>query len=102
MRNHSHVFSAKKNKHLCIILIAHHSEEFLWQRIVGEKVKLGGVWCEGRVGGRRIVEPSTQRQVFSKKLHIVLYPLKRLEAPRGKYTVLPSKIVSCYYSNTTN
>lgn len=40
-------------------------------------MKLGGVWCEGRVGGRRIVEPSTQRQVFSKKLHIVLYPLKR-------------------------
>lgn len=42
---------------------------------MGEEVKLCGVWCEGRVGGGRIVEPSTQGQVFSEQLHVVLYPL---------------------------
>lgn len=52
-----------------------HSEELLWQRVMRQEVKLGGVWCEGRVGGGRIVEPSTQRQVLSKQFHIILYPL---------------------------
>lgn len=42
---------------------------------MGEEVKLGGVWSEGGVGGGRIVEPGTQRQVFSEELHFVLYPL---------------------------
>lgn len=42
---------------------------------MGEEVKLCGVWGEGRVGGRGIVEPRTQRQVLSKQLHVILYPL---------------------------
>lgn len=56
-------------------VFAHHSKELLWQGIVGEEVKLCGVWGQGWVGGRGIVEPSTQRQVLSKQLHVVLYPL---------------------------
>lgn len=52
-----------------------HSEELLRQGIMGEEVKLCGVWGEGRVGGRGIVEPRTQRQVLSKQLHVILYPL---------------------------
>lgn len=42
---------------------------------MGEEVELCGVWCEGRVGGGRIVEPSTQREVFSEQLHVILNPL---------------------------
>lgn len=42
---------------------------------MGEEVKLCGVWGEGRVGGRRIVEPRTQREVLSEQLNIILYPL---------------------------
>lgn len=52
-----------------------HSKELLWQGVVGEEMELSGVWSEGRVGGRGVVEPSTQRQVLSKELHIILYPL---------------------------
>lgn len=52
-----------------------HSEELLRQGVMGEEVELCGVWREGRVGGGRIVEPSTQRKVLSKQLHVVLYPL---------------------------
>lgn len=36
-----------------------HSEELLWQGVMGEEVELRGVWGEGRVGGRGIVESST-------------------------------------------
>lgn len=56
-------------------LAAHHSEKLLRQRVVREEVKLRGVLGECRMGGRWIVESSTQRQVFSKQLHIILYPL---------------------------
>lgn len=42
---------------------------------MGQEVKLCGVWREGRVGGRRIVKPSAEREVLSKKLYIILYPL---------------------------
>lgn len=54
---------------------AHHSKELLRQRVMGEEVELCRVWGEGRVGGRGIVEPGTQRQMLSKQLHIILYPL---------------------------
>lgn len=54
---------------------AHHSEELLRQRVVGEKVKLRGVLGECGVGGRGVVEPSPQRQVLPQQLHVVLYPL---------------------------
>lgn len=56
---------------------AHHSEELLWQRVVGQEVKLRGVRREGGVGGGRIVESGAQRQVLSEQLHVVLYPLQR-------------------------
>lgn len=52
-----------------------HSKELLWQGVMGEKVKLCGVWSEGRVSGRWVVEAGTQRQVLSQQLHIILYPL---------------------------
>lgn len=55
--------------------MAHHSEELLWQRVVREEVELSGVWREGGVGGRRIVETRAQRKVFSEQLHVILYPL---------------------------
>lgn len=44
---------------------------------MGEEVELRGVWGEGRVGGRGIVEPGTQRQMLSEQLHVILYPLQR-------------------------
>lgn len=44
---------------------------------MGEEVQLCGVRGEGRVGGGRIVEPRTQRQMLSQQLHVVLYPLER-------------------------
>lgn len=52
-----------------------HSEELLWQGVMGEEVKLGGVWREGGVGGGGVVETRTQRQMFSEQLHVILYPL---------------------------
>lgn len=57
------------------IEIAHHSKELLWQGVMGEEVKLCGVWGESRVGSGGIVEPRTQGQVLSKQLHVILYPL---------------------------
>lgn len=54
-----------------------HSEELLWQRVVGQEVKLRGVRRESGVGGGRIVEPGAQRQVLPEQLHVVLYPLQR-------------------------
>lgn len=42
---------------------------------MGQEVELCGVWGECRVGGRRIVKPSTQRQMLAKQLNIILYPL---------------------------
>lgn len=52
-----------------------HSKELLWQRVMGEEVELCGVRSEGRVGGGRIVEPGTQREVLPEQLHVILYPL---------------------------
>lgn len=46
-------------------LIAHHSKELLWQRIMGEEVELCGVRGEGGVGSRGVVEPRAQRQMLS-------------------------------------
>lgn len=57
------------------VFVAHHAEELLRQGVVREEVELSGVRCESRVGGRRVVETGTQRQVFSQQLHVVLYPL---------------------------
>lgn len=56
-------------------MFAHHSKELLRQGVMGEEVKLCGVWGQRRVGGGGVVEPSAQRQVLSKQLHVVLYPL---------------------------
>lgn len=64
-----HIYTSALN------LKAHHAKELLRQRIMGEEVELCGVWGQSRVGGRGIVEPRPQRQMLSKQLHIVLYPL---------------------------
>lgn len=60
---------------LVFFLVAHHAEELLRQGVVGEEVELGGVRCQSRVSGRRVVETGAQRQVFPQQLHVILYPL---------------------------
>lgn len=42
---------------------------------MGEEVELSGVLGESRMGGGRVVEASTQGQVLSQQLHVILYPL---------------------------
>lgn len=54
---------------------AYHSKKLLRQRVMGQEVELCGVLGECWVGGRWIVEPGAQRQVFSEQLHVILYPL---------------------------
>lgn len=54
---------------------AYHSKKLLRQRVMGQEVELGGVLGECWVGGRWVVEPGAQRQVFSEQFHVILYPL---------------------------